>query len=78
MACRSFIAAVAEQGQTTRDNAPVIVDHVGSRREKQGRVVMSKEQNRGNREAKKPKKEKPKVIAAAPRRLGQLSTDPKK
>jgi hypothetical protein len=38
---------------------------------------MAKEQKRGNREAKKPKQDKPKVIAAAPRRLGQLSTDPK-
>lgn len=40
--------------------------------------MASKEQNRGNREAKKPKQEKPKVIAAAPRRLGQPSTDTKK
>jgi hypothetical protein len=30
--------------------------------------VMAKGQQRGNREAKKPKKEKPKVIAAAPNR----------
>jgi hypothetical protein len=29
---------------------------------------MAKGQQRGNREAKKPKKEKPKVIAAAPSR----------
>jgi hypothetical protein len=29
---------------------------------------MAKGQQRGNREAKKPKKEKPKVIAAAPNR----------
>ena len=38
---------------------------------------MAKEQKRGNRESKKPKQEKPKVIAAAPRRLDQLSTNPK-
>lgn len=30
--------------------------------------VMAKGQQRGNREAKKPKKEKPKLIAAAPSR----------
>ena len=39
---------------------------------------MAKEQNRGNREAKKPKQEKPKVIAAAPRRLDQPSAAAKK
>lgn len=32
---------------------------------------MAKGQQRGNREAKKPKQEKPKVTAAAPRRLEQ-------
>lgn len=37
--------------------------------------VMAKEQKRGTREAKKPKQEKPKVIAAAPRRVGQVSTE---
>ena len=31
-------------------------------------VEMAKGQQRGNREAKKPKKDKPKVIAAAPSR----------
>jgi hypothetical protein len=31
----------------------------------QGRIAMAKGQQRGNREAKKPKKEKPKVAAAA-------------
>jgi hypothetical protein len=36
---------------------------------------MAKEQKRGSREAKKPKQEKAKVIAAAPRRLGQPSTE---
>jgi hypothetical protein len=40
--------------------------------------MASKEQKRGNREAKKPKQEKPKVIAAAPRRVGQLPTETKK
>jgi hypothetical protein len=39
---------------------------------------MGKEQRRGNREAKKPKQEKPKVTAAAPSRLGEPSTDKKK
>ena len=39
---------------------------------------MAKGQQRSNRETKKPKQEKPKVIAAAPRRLGQLSTETKK
>jgi ribosomal protein S4 len=34
--------------------------------EKQEETVMAKSQQRGNREAKKPKKEKVKVIAAAP------------
>jgi hypothetical protein len=28
-------------------------------------IMMSKEKNRGNKEAKKPKKEKPKVLATA-------------
>ena len=39
---------------------------------------MAKEQKRGTREAKKPKQEKPKVIAAAPRRVGQLTPEPGK
>ena len=39
---------------------------------------MAKGQKRGNRETKKPKQEKPKVIAAAPQRLGQLSAETKK
>lgn len=39
---------------------------------------MAKEQKRGSREAKKPRQEKPKVIAAAPRRLDQLSITTKK
>jgi hypothetical protein len=39
---------------------------------------MAKEQKRGSREAKKPKQEKPKVIAAAPRRMGDMPTDGKK
>ena len=40
--------------------------------------MASKEQKRGNREAKKPKQEKPKVVAAAPRRLGQFAPETKK
>ena len=32
----------------------------------QGVQAMSKEKNRGGKEARKPKKEKPKTIAAAP------------
>ncbi len=32
---------------------------------------MSKEKNRGNRETKKPKKEKPKVLATANSNLGK-------
>ena len=32
---------------------------------------MSKEKNRGNKEAKKPKKEKPKVLATANSNLGK-------
>ena len=39
---------------------------------------MAKEQKRGSREAKKPKQEKPKVIAAAPRRLGEIASNGKK
>ncbi len=39
---------------------------------------MAKEQKRGSREAKKPKQEKPKVIAAAPRRLGDTPNNGKK
>jgi hypothetical protein len=39
---------------------------------------MAKEQKRGSREAKKPKQEKPKVIAAAPRRMGDMPTNGKK
>lgn len=37
---------------------------------------MAKGQQRGNREAKKPRKEKPKVIAAAPsRKIGAWQPD---
>jgi hypothetical protein len=39
---------------------------------------MAKEQKRGSREAKKPKQEKPKVIAAAPRRMGDIPAGLKK
>ncbi|MAU52643.1 MAG: hypothetical protein CMN17_09785 [Roseovarius sp.] len=35
---------------------------------------MSKEKNRGNREAKKPKKEKPKVLATANSNAGKNAT----
>jgi len=35
---------------------------------------MSGDRSRGNREAKKPKKEKPKTIAAAPSTKGQTVT----
>ncbi len=35
---------------------------------------MSKEKNRGNKEAKKPKKEKPKVSATANSNLGKSDT----
>jgi len=35
---------------------------------------MAKGEQRGNREAKKPKKEKPKVIAAAPSTLAATAT----
>ncbi|HWV45473.1 MAG TPA: hypothetical protein VN039_05515 [Nitrospira sp.] len=35
---------------------------------------MAKGEQRGNREAKKPKKEKPKVIAAAPSLKGTMSS----
>jgi hypothetical protein len=35
---------------------------------------MSKEKNKGNREAKKPKKEKPKVLATANSNLGKDGT----
>ena len=35
---------------------------------------MSKEKNRGNKEAKKPKKEKPKVLATANSNLGKNDT----
>jgi hypothetical protein len=40
---------------------------------------MAKGEQRGNREAKKPKKEKPKVIAAAPpfASAGKFSSPPK-
>lgn len=34
---------------------------------------MSKEKNRGNREAKKPKKEKPKVLATANSNAGKAT-----
>jgi len=36
--------------------------------------MVSKGERRGNREAKKPKKEKPKIIAAAPSTKGLVST----
>lgn len=39
---------------------------------------MAKEQKRGSREAKKPKQEKPKVIAAALKRIGDMPTNGKK
>lgn len=39
---------------------------------------MAKEQKRGSRETKKPKQEKPKVIAAAPRRMGEIPNGLKK
>lgn len=35
---------------------------------------MSKEKNRGNKETKKPKKEKPKVLATANSNLGKSDT----
>jgi hypothetical protein len=35
---------------------------------------MSKEKNKGNREAKKPKKEKPKVLATANSNAGRSDT----
>jgi hypothetical protein len=35
---------------------------------------MSKGERHGNREAKKPKKEKPKIVAAAPSAKGIVST----
>lgn len=38
---------------------------------------MAKGQSRGNREAKKPKKEKPKTIAAAPSTKGQVEANTK-
>jgi ribosomal protein S12 len=37
-------------------------------------VTMSKGERHGNREAKKPKKEKPKILAAAPSAKGIVST----
>lgn len=37
---------------------------------------MAKGEQRGNREAKKPKKEKPKAIAAAPSLKGVTQSDP--
>jgi hypothetical protein len=40
-----------------------------------GECPMAKEQKRGNRETKKPKQEKIKTIAAAPRRVGQLPNE---
>jgi hypothetical protein len=39
---------------------------------------MPKGEQRGNREAKKPKKEKPKTTAAAPSTKGQSGAAPKK
>jgi hypothetical protein len=38
---------------------------------------MAKEQRRGSRETKKPKQEKPKVIAAAPRRFADIPSSAK-
>jgi len=38
---------------------------------------MAKEQRRGSRETKKPKQEKPKVIAAAPSRFADISSNAK-
>lgn len=35
---------------------------------------MTKDKNRGNKEAKKPKKEKPKVLATANSNLGKSDT----
>ena len=37
---------------------------------------MAKGEQRGNREAKKPKKEKPKTIAAAASQKGTVTTSP--
>ena len=39
---------------------------------------MAKGEQRGNREAKKPKKEKPKEVAAAPSQKGLPLTSPKR
>lgn len=39
---------------------------------------MAKGEQRGNREAKKPKKEKPKTIAAAPNMKGLMQPTPVK
>jgi hypothetical protein len=39
---------------------------------------MSRGEQRGNREAKKPKKEKPKVTAAAPSMKGIIQSEPTK
>jgi hypothetical protein len=39
---------------------------------------MAKEQKRGSRAAKKPKQEKPKFIAAAPRCIGDMPTNTQK
>jgi hypothetical protein len=38
---------------------------------------MAKEQRRGSRETKKPKQQKPKVIAAAPRRFADIPSSAK-
>jgi hypothetical protein len=38
-------------------------------------TIMAKGEQRGNREKKKPKKEKPKVIAAAPSMKGLMQSE---
>ncbi len=43
-----------------------------------GRIAMAKGQVRSNREAKKPKKEKPKEVAGAPSLLKAGTADKKK
>jgi hypothetical protein len=47
------------------DGIPPDGDHA------KGSTPMSKEKSRGNKEAKKPKKEKPKVLATANSNLGK-------
>jgi hypothetical protein len=60
-----------------RSKRRAIVPNWTNRLETQGKEdVMAKGQQRGNRETKKPKKEKPKVIAAAPnRKIGTWQPD---